>query len=84
MHHDRIEKVKVGEVRAQPPAVVDPSSTDDDCDSDSTYVSESEEAEPNVEPTIERRYPARNRIQRTIEGTIPWDALSWRGSDVMR
>ena len=30
---------------------------------------------PGGTPAEPRRYPERNRIQRQIEGAIPWDAV---------
>ena len=91
IHHDRLIPVKSNEVdnrhdrvtvKNQPSATEKPiydNITDniDDSESDSEYSSIDENIEINADLDAEpmRRYPERNRVQRNIEGAIPWSAL---------
>ena len=45
---------------------------------DDAFVDEdfSSSDESEIDPGQNRRYPMRNRRQRTIEGSIPWDSIN--------
>ena len=77
VHHDRMVPARISADNAVPvtidlppnnPSTENISSYDSDSDS-SSY--ESAEEEP-----AERRYPRRNRTQRSVPGSIPWNSIS--------
>ena len=81
VHHDRIEPIRSNTVESSE----DNESSDDDSSDDGYMTPDTEPTIPNAEqenrgnePAPERRYPQRERTQRNIPGTIPWDAVQLR------
>ena len=66
IHHNRLSPMK--EVQG----------ADSDCSSDESEPEQLGTAEEDIElmPHIERRYPARERQQREIPGTVSWDSVN--------
>ena len=70
VHHDRIERVIPEKTTSEKTTIEDVThdSSSDESDTESSIIE-------TAEIESERRYPQRTRVQRRIEGAIPWDAL---------
>ena len=82
VHHDRLYPVKGGEDLNHDQSS-EPSDSDSDTDFDEATSSvfspedaaSSDELSDSPAASRERRYPARDRVQREIPGAIPWDVV---------
>ena len=75
VHHDRLIPIRNLPIPASTPVYeLSGTDSDDESDDDVTHQDEPDD-DVNHQQINSPRYPRRNRVQRQIEGAIPWDAI---------